>query len=335
MNSIAAPDSSFDVLDVSDGDRLLAAAAAAATRAVDDPSVGVLVIVVRPDSPDHQVIAGGGTGVLRAAVSVAVGAGNDRLWRDAPTGSTVEQPTRALPEVVTAAADADGVRAVHTGCVRHDEVVDAVAIWFETWNGVARSDERSLVLDVLEHAAGEELDRRAGLADDTVVATPEPASPVRSYAPDDVDKTTGLLTPEAFDRYLAEFEGDEATILLIDIDDFDGVADSDDAEPIVRAVADRLDANCRHDDAVARLGDHRFAVMIGDIERSAVMHLAKRLLDQIAQPLPHDVGTDHVTATVALAHQVGLVDLEEMLESAEAAMLSGQRAGAGRLVLAA
>lgn len=332
-----APISSFDVLVAPDGDRLLAAATAAATRAVDDPSFGVLVVVVRPESPDHQVISGGGTSVLRAAVAVAVGAGNDRLWRDAPTGSTVERPTRALPEVVAVAADAGGIHAVHTGCVRRGDVVDAVAIWFETWNGVARADERALVLEVLEHAAREEADRLATQVDDTVEVAPEPTAPSRSYAAEDVDDSTGLLTPEAFERHLSEFEGDEATILLVDIDDFDRLTTDigDDADRIVREIADRLDVNCRREDLVGRLGDHRFGVMLGNIERSAVMHLAKRLLDTITESLPEGLAVDHVTATVALAHQVGLVDLDEMLDSAEAAMRSGQQAGAGRLILAA
>src|SRR5690606_31708215 len=130
----------------------------------DDPSQGVVVIVVHPDSPDHRIIAGGGTGVLRAAVSVAAAAGNDRAWRDAPHGDTIEQPVRALPEVIAAAAQADGVRAVHTGAVRVDDTIETVAIWFETWSGVASPEQRRAALAGLAAAGTRERARRATLA---------------------------------------------------------------------------------------------------------------------------------------------------------------------------
>jgi hypothetical protein len=41
-----------------------------------------------------------------------------------------------------------------------------------------------------------------------------------------------------------------------------------------------------------------------------------------------------VTATVALSHQFGLVDMEELFESADSAVASGKRSGHGRLVIA-
>ena len=63
--------------------------------------------------------------------------------------------------------------------------------------------------------------------------------------------------------------------------------------------------------------------------------IAKRLAAAVAAPLPDDLGPDSVTATTALAHQSGLVDLEEMFDSAAAAVASGKRSGTGKLVLAA
>ncbi|MEZ5297905.1 MAG: hypothetical protein R2697_17010 [Ilumatobacteraceae bacterium] len=49
----------------------------------------MLVVVVRPTSDDVKVLSGGGTGVLRAAVSVAVAAGT--------TASGVMLPTATPP----------------------------------------------------------------------------------------------------------------------------------------------------------------------------------------------------------------------------------------------
>lgn len=341
MTSAPTPTSSFDVLTGRMQDVLLATAAEIATRAVNDPSHGVLVIVVRPDANDHQVIAGGGTGVLRAAVSVAVAAGNDRAWRDAPDNDTDEQPVRALPEVIAASAEAEGVRAVHTGCVRVDGSTESVAIWFEMWSGVASAEQRRSALAELAAAGERERARRAELAATATVDEVVDDSPsVREFDADDpdLDPVTGLLRSEPFDELMSDFERDEAMLVLLDLDGFgpltsewgDHIGDR-----VLRQVADRLVASCRRRDTIARIGHDRFAVLFEQIERSEVIEVAKRLLAAIAEPLPDDLGPDRVTATVALAHQVGLVDLEEMLESASDALESGKRSGAGRIVLAA
>ena len=342
MSSAPTPTSSFDVLTGPVHDELLVAAATITTQAVDDPSHGVLVVVVRPEAPDHQVIAGGGTGILRAAVSVATAAGNDRAWRDAPHGDTAEQPVRALPEVIAAAAEADGVRAVHTGCVRVDGTIESVAIWFETWNGVAAPEQRRSALTALAEAGERERARRAAVtaAAPAVSAADLPTAARREFDPGDpeLDPVTGLLRVDRFDELLSDFDRDEAMLVLLDLDGFAAVAEDwgdDVSDQVVREIADRLVSNCRRDDVIARLGDDRFAVLFGAIERSEVIEIAKRLLAAVAEPLPADLGPDHVTATVALAHQVGLVDLEEMLDSAAGALASGKRSGAGRIVLAA
>lgn len=344
MTSVPTPTSSFDVLTGPVQDELLSAAATAATRAVSDPSQGVLVIVVRPEHDDHRVIAGGGTGILRAAVSVAVAAKNDRAWRDAPHLDTDERPVRALPEVIAAAADADGVHAVHAGCVRIGDTVESVAIWFETHLGVASPDARRATLAELAAAGERERQRLAEAAAARAAAggdaPTEPASAARHFDADDpeLDALTGLLRAERFDELIADYERDEAMLVLIDLDGFATVAaefGETAADRILREIADRLVANCRRDDAIARVGHDRFAVLLGQIDRSEVVQIAKRLLAVIAEPLPADLGPDHVTGTVALAHQVGLVDLDEMFDAARDALVSGKRSGTGRLVLAA
>jgi len=340
MSVATAPVSSFCT--GSPADELFETAAAATTTSVEDPSHGVLVIVLRPNANDHQVIAGGGTGVLRAAVSVAVAAGNDRLWRDAPVGTTSECSTRALPEVVAAAADAAGVQAAHIGVVRHDAAspIDAVVMWFQTWNGVARADDRRTLLALLDVAARNEAERRGVAAEVLDESVPDlDESAVRRFDVDDprLDPVTGVLIEDAFVEALEEFAGDEATVVLVDLDDFERVVALGDGavDQILREIADRLVSECRRDDTIARLGPQRFGILFGDLERSAVLHVAKRLLTAISGPLPAHIGVTSVTATLALAHQAGLVDLDEMMESAADAVRSGKRSGAGRLVLAA
>lgn len=342
MSIAPSPTSSFDVLTGPMADQLLAAAVSVTTRAAGDASHGVLVVVVRPHGDDPQVVSGGGSGVLRAAVSVAVAAGNDRLWRDAPVGGTEEQAVRSLPEIVGAAADADGVRAVHVGAVGSDDRVDAVAMWFETWHGVASADERDDVLDQLATAARQEAERRAELAasgvqvvDDAVDVSGE-----RTFDPNDpdLDPVTGVLCAERFEDRILDLEREEAVLLVIDLDGFATIGEewgSDTSDRVLRIVADRLVESSRRDDLVARIGHDRFAILFGAMERSAAVTVAKRLLVAIAEPLGLDAGPASITGTVALSHQVGLVDVEEMVESATGALASGKRIGAGRLVLAA
>lgn len=340
MPSVPTPTSSFDVLSGSGTDLLLAAAAAAATHSATDPARGALVIVTRPDGGDHQVVAGAGVGVLRAAVSVAAAAGNDRAWRDAPHGDTHELPVRSLPEVIAAAADAAGVRSAHIGCVRSGDAVESVAIWFETWEGVAARTTRRDVLAALAAAGERERARRAEL---TFAAVDEhddvPGDARRTFDPTDpqIDPLTGLLRADPFAARLAQYDRDEATLLLLDLDAFATVAaewGDETSNRIISAVADRLVANCRRDDIIARLGHDRFAVLFGRVDRTEVIQIAKRLLSAVAEPLTDD-GPLRITATIALAHQSGLIDLDEMLDSAADAIASGKRAGAGRLVLAA
>jgi len=232
------------------------------------------------------------------------------------------------------------VRAAHVGCVRHDGAVEAVAIWFETYDGVARADDRRTVLAILDSAAGA---ARAGLAARPIPAiepAPSDDAPTRTFDPTDprLDPVTGLLTPAAFDEHVAEFDGDRATILLIDLTDLDGVASAWGdavADAALLAVADRLVSGCRRNDVIARVGHDRIAILLGDIDRPSVLDLGRRLVARIADELPVELGPSHLSATVALAHQDGLVDLEEMLESLDVAVEKSRLTGNGRLVLAA
>ena len=336
--------SSFDFLAGSDADPLLAAAARATSEAVARDDYGVLVVVVRPEADDVKVISGGGTGVLRAAVSVAVAAGNDRVWRDAPHADTAECPVSVLPEVIAASADAAGVHVAHTGCVRRDGELDAVAIWFESWRGVADVVERRRVLEELEHAALIAADQRrlAAERDAAAAAVLEvaPTSDERTWDVSDprLDPVTGVLAAKVFMAGFDEFEGADATMIMLDLDQFHAVADEhgdETSDAVLREIADRLVRELAPTDVVSRIGHDRFVVLLGDAARSEVMVVAKRLMAAVAAPLPDDLGPESVTVTAALAYQDGLVDLEELYDAADSAVASGKRSGGAKLVLAA
>jgi diguanylate cyclase (GGDEF)-like protein len=342
MSSSNAALTSFDVLD-DEGDTLLAAAAASATRYADHEH-DTFVVIVRPDA-DHEVVSGGGNGVLRAAVAVAAGAGNDRAWRDAPAGSTIESSPKALPEVISASADAAGIRRVHAGRVAVDGATLAVAMWFEATEGDTTAESRAGVLESLrvaaEHAvraATEQAAERAAAA--PVVLADATDDGLRTFDPSDprLDPVTGVLRAEMFEAVVEDYEDEDANLVMLDIDGYDALVAQygDEAvAPVLRRTADRLIENSRRDDVVARLGVDRFVVLYRDVTRSDVLGIAKRLVGALHEPLELADGPADITTTIAVAHQEGLVDLEEMLDSASAAIESGKRAGSGRLVLAA
>ena len=340
------PHSSFDA---PAGGEILAVANAATARADHDPSTGQLVIVARTPDGGHRALGGGGVGPLRAAISVAVAAGNHRLWADACGGGTVERTTRSLPEIVRTAAEAGNVSTAHVGCVLDDPGADvadvgnvaAVAVWLEIDGRVATSADRRATMELLAAAAERQRSFFAAReAERLAAASAEPASSGRrEFDPDDptLDRVTGLATRADFESAMDNYDSDEATLVVVDLDGFAAVvADYGDtiADAVLRELADRMVASCRRDDLIARIGPDTFAILFADATRSIGLQIAKRLLDSIATPLPVAGGPEVVTATVALAHQFGLVDMDELMESADDAVASGKRSGTGRLVIA-
>ncbi len=344
MSIAPAPASPFEQLSARPGDELAATALAAATQAGDDPRNGSLVVVVHPEGDEHRILAAAGTGVLRAAVSVAVASGNHRLWADAPTDDTIEHPVRALPEVVRAAAEASEIVATHTGTVRLDDRLDCVAIWFESEAGVAPIADRRHTLALLAAAAEHDAHRASEIA--AVKAAEAASNPIseaadsesRQFDPNDpdLDALTGVANRDCFEQALENYDSDHATLIVIDIDHFDQIIaqfGNATADRVLVATADRLIEQCRRSDLVARIDADTFAVLFGDVDRATALQVSKRLLSRIAEPLPPEHGPDGITATVALAHQFGLVDTEELMESATHALDAGKRSGRGRLFL--
>ncbi|MEO6651032.1 MAG: diguanylate cyclase [Ilumatobacteraceae bacterium] len=312
------------------GEEIVGVAEIVTGHADADPTVGELVVVARTGSGGHRTLGGGRIGPLRAAVSVAVAAGNNRLWEGSSGTEVVERSVRSLPEIVRTAAEASGLTTVFTGCV-DDGTLAALAIWFPVGDRVASVTQQRETIDLLEAAAERQrafLDARAAEAasvatDVTVDDEPRPA--------------TNLVTRAEFEAEIERYDADEATLVVVGVDDFDALADSYPAlvvDAVEAVLADRLVAGCRKGDLVARLDAGNFSILLTDASRAVGLQIAKRLLAAIAQALDIDGAPDAVTATIALAHQFGLVDMEELIESADQALASGRRGGPGRLVIA-
>ena len=334
----------FEHLSAPAGGEIVAVANAATARADHDATHGVLIVVARTANGSHRAIGGTSAGPLRAAVSVAVAAGNTRLWQGAVGDETIERSVQSLPEIIRTAAEASGVRAAHVGCIQ-DESVAAVAVWFDIDGQVATSTDRRETMELLEVAAQRQHEFMIARAAAEAAAEPVEAASAtndaggRSFDANDprLDSTTGLATREQFEDALENYDSDEATLVVVDLDQFADVAEvygETITDAVLREIADRLVNSCRREDLIARLGLDTFAILFADAPRSVGLHVAKRLLDTIALPLPVAGGPEVVTATVALAHQFGLVDMDELLESADEAVASGKRSGAGRLVIA-
>lgn len=332
--------SHFDDLDAPQGGEIVAVANAATAAADHDPEHGDLVIVARTARGEYRAVGAQG-GPLRAAVSVAVASGSDRLWADAAGTATVELPVRALPEIVRSAAEARRVSSVHVGAIV-DETVAAVAVWFGIDGKATSTTSRSETMELLATAAERQREFFAAerARQDAERPVLDPVDPnVRVFDPSDpnLDGITGLATRERFETAMEDYDSDEATLVVVDLDGFAKVAaefGETIADAILRETADRLVSSCRRDDLIARIGPDTFAILFADAPRSVGLQVAKRLLDTIALPLPVAGGPEHVTATIALAHQFGLVDMDELLESADDAVASGKRSGTGRLVIA-
>ena len=229
MTIAPASSTTFEPLCAAAGDELAATALAAASRSAEWSCNGTLIVVVHPERDDHRILAAEGTGVLRAAVSVAIASGNHRLWADAPVDGTIEHQTRELPEVVRAAADASGVLAAHIGVVRLDDRLEGVAIWFETETGVTSLPERRHTLQLLSAAAERDVERLTAEADvdapsqSPVHTTGDHDDPTEREARQfdrndpDLDPLTGLTNRVCFEHALESYESDHATLVVIDI----------------------------------------------------------------------------------------------------------------------
>jgi diguanylate cyclase (GGDEF)-like protein len=128
--------------------------------------------------------------------------------------------------------------------------------------------------------------------------------------------------------------GGTSTLLLMDLDNFRNV--NDDLGPgagdrLLVAVAHRLAATVRAEDAVARLGGDEFAVLLEGTGMDGALRLADRLLASFATPfsvLGHEVT---ITTSIGLAAvEPDGADAAELIRRGDVAMYVAKRAGKAR-----
>jgi diguanylate cyclase (GGDEF)-like protein len=159
------------------------------------------------------------------------------------------------------------------------------------------------------------------------------------------DGLTGLATRdhliERLDDALTDYAGPgQATVVIVlQIDGFDALADSlggAGVELVLLRTADRITGAVRRGDVVARLVDHRFAVMLPPVrgqEMDVALRATERLQAAIAEPVSVGGAGVYVTASAGfcLARRAPDRRGAAMLEAAETALEEARRVGEGAI----
>jgi diguanylate cyclase (GGDEF)-like protein len=158
----------------------------------------------------------------------------------------------------------------------------------------------------------------------------------------DHDPLTDLLNrrrlDEELDRLLSGSAGDDAALLLLDIDDFKGVNDTHGhiwGDELLRRIARILGERLRTDDLLARLGGDEFAVLLTRTDPVGAGRRAEELLSLIRG---HEMETD--LGELSVTTSIGLVPLAEgtragvdPLVAADRALYRAKREGRDRVVV--
>jgi diguanylate cyclase (GGDEF)-like protein/PAS domain S-box-containing protein len=154
------------------------------------------------------------------------------------------------------------------------------------------------------------------------------------------DELTGLANRSMFTKALdcaiaqSVRSGKTFSILYLDLDHFKDVNDTRGhlaGDRLLRMVAERLHANVRPSEKVARFGGDEFAILIGgprELDEIAV--LANRLIRSINEPFLVDGNEVHVGASVGVeTYNETACDAETMLRHADIALYRAKAEGRG------
>ncbi len=153
------------------------------------------------------------------------------------------------------------------------------------------------------------------------------------------DPLTGVLHRECFEKIsfqlIEEAEALEQTfaILFIDLDGFKAVNDTwghESGDLVLRETADRMSRIVRDGDFCFRMGGDEFLIIMNDIKDK--LHsclLARRLITSISAPIPlsNDAHAQIGASIGIVAYPVDGVELEELLQKADAAMYRAKKLG--------
>ncbi len=145
------------------------------------------------------------------------------------------------------------------------------------------------------------------------------------------DMLTGLPNRRAFiarleDEHarLKRFEGQQAALLILDLDHFKNINDTyghPAGDEVLRQVAAVIRNEIRQIDMSSRLGGEEFSVLLAGATHTAAREFAERLRRKIA-----GLTVTHENRTITVTASIGVAALHAAEESADAALLLADRA---------
>jgi len=137
----------------------------------------------------------------------------------------------------------------------------------------------------------------------------------------DTDQLTGLANRRSLERRARELAGQPISVLVFDLDDFKPVNDRHGhvaGDAVLRAVGQRLRAQCRDGDVAARVGGDEFVLLLaGAPDEFRLAQIRQRLLQALIEPIAIEGGTVSVGASIGYAVGDGGTRYERLLEAAD------------------
>ncbi len=156
------------------------------------------------------------------------------------------------------------------------------------------------------------------------------------------DVLTGLPNRSPLTASLGSVLADSAArpgvcLLVCDLDHFKAINDRVGhtcGDQLLVEVARRLGAGVRERDLVARMSGDEFVVLLTDVDADAARRVARRLVDQVAEPVHLD-GTHEVRPSMSVGAALAAPGetADSLFRAADAALYHAKHQGRGRVVV--
>ncbi|MBC7173505.1 MAG: diguanylate cyclase [Polyangiaceae bacterium] len=161
----------------------------------------------------------------------------------------------------------------------------------------------------------------------------------RLLAAADVDELTGVANRRPLEEGFRERRSEALradaglAMLIVDLDDFKAINDAHGhliGDRVLAMTAERIVANVRCADLVARVGGDEFGVLLGPIEAPALRELVRRLDAALSEPFVDGELTVPISASVgaSLGRPDEITDVSILVRRADAEMYRRKRARA-------
>jgi diguanylate cyclase (GGDEF)-like protein/PAS domain S-box-containing protein len=138
---------------------------------------------------------------------------------------------------------------------------------------------------------------------------------------------------------LARRRGTRVAVMLLDLDDFKIINDTDGhavGDAVLATIAQRLRLTVRGSDTVARLGGDEFVVLLPEVESAeATASLAEKIVEAVREPVHSDQRGYEIGVSIGIALFPGAGETgEALLQQADRAMYRAKAGGGRRAVFA-